>query len=256
MDIRVCDNGNLEKFDQYLDMVKKYKIGIELQTFAEPHLKNERKLLNMQKMATAKIKHKSMHAPFWDLNLGTALPELRSLTMKYLQHAYKVAKELGCDAIVFHNGYVPFTSKRKNWIKRAAIFWQDFFADKDDSITIMIENMLCLDSSIILEEIDAVHDKRLKVCLDIGHAHGNSDMPVYDWIKTLNKRIGYMHMHNNHGKISTVSNDEHKGFFDGTIDMKKIMRLVQKHCPKAIMAIETGFNDAEEAIMFLKKYAK
>lgn len=256
MDIRVCDNGNLEKFDQYLDMVKKYKIGIELQTFAEPHLKNEKKLLNMQKVATAKIKHKSMHAPFWDLNLGTALPELRNLTMKYLQHAYKVAKELGCDAIVFHNGYVPFTSKRKNWIKRAAIFWQDFFADKDDSITIMIENMLCLDSSIILEEIDAVHDKRLKVCLDIGHAHGNSDMPVYDWIKTLNKRIGYMHMHNNHGKISTVSNDEHKGFFDGTIDMKKIMRLVQKHCPKAIMAIETGFNDAEEAILFLKKYAK
>ena len=256
MDIRVCDNGNLEKFDQYLDMVKKYKIGIELQTFAEPHLKNERKLLNAQKAATAKIKHKSMHAPFWDLNLGTALPELRTLTMKYLQHAYKVAKELGCDAIVFHNGYVPFTSKRKNWIKRAAIFWQDFFADKDDSITIMIENMLCLDSSIILEEIDAVHDKRLKVCLDIGHAHGNSDMPVYDWIKTLNKRIGYMHMHNNHGKISTVSNDEHKGFFDGTIDMKKIMRLVQKHCPKAIMAIETGFNDAEEAILFLKKYAK
>lgn len=256
MDIRVCDNGNLEKFDQYLDMVKKYKIGIELQTFAEPHLKNEKKLLNMQKVATAKIKHKSMHAPFWDLNLGTALPELRNLTMKYLQHAYKVAKELSCDAIVFHNGYVPFTSKRKNWIKRAAIFWQEFFADKDDSITIMIENMLCLDSSIILEEIDAVHDKRLKVCLDIGHAHGNSDMPVYDWIKTLNKRIGYMHMHNNHGKISTVSNDEHKGFFDGTIDMKKIMHLVQKHCPKAIMAIETGFNDAEEAILFLKKYAK
>ena len=80
-------------------------------------------------------------------------------------------------------------------------------------------------------------------------------MPVYDWIKTLNKRIGYMHMHNNHGKISTVSNDEHNGFYDGTIDMKKVMRLVKKHCPKAIMAIETGFNDAEEAIIFLKKYA-
>lgn len=255
VDIRVCDNGNLEKFDQYLAMVKKYKIGIELQTFAEPHLKNERKLLNVQKAATQKIRHKSLHAPFWDLNLGTALPELRKLTMKYIEHAYKVAKELGCDAIVFHNGYVPFTSKRKNWVKRAATFWQEFFADKDDSITIMIENMLCLDSSIILEEIDAVHDKRLKVCLDIGHAHGNSDMSVYDWIKTLDKRIGYMHLHNNHGKLNSVHNDEHNGFFDGTIDMKKIMRLVKKHCPKAILAIETGFNNAEEAVEFLKKYA-
>lgn len=256
MDIRVCDNGNLAKFDAYIDMVKKYKIGIELQTFAEPHLKNEKKLIKTQKEATQKIKHKSMHAPFWDLNLGTALPELRTLTMKYLNHAYQVAKELGCDAIVFHDGYVPFTSKIPNWIKRSKTFWEEFFADKDDSITIMIENMLELDSSVMMQEIDAFHDKRLKVCLDIGHAHGNSEMSVYDWIKTLNKRIGYMHLHNNHGKISTISNDEHKGFFNGTIDMKKVMKLVKQYCPKAILAIETGFNDAEEAVEFLKKYAK
>lgn len=254
MDIRVCDS--LAKFDEYLDMVKKYKIGIELQTFAEPYLKNEKKLIKTQKKATENIKHKSMHAPFWDLNLGTALPELRTLTMKYLNHAYKVAKKLNCDVIVFHDGYVPFASPISNWVKRSKIFWQEFFADKDDSITIMIENMLELDSSVMMQEIDAFNDKRLKICLDIGHAHGNSDMSVYDWIKTLNKRIGYMHLHNNHGKLNRVHNDEHKGFFDGTIDMKKIMRLVKQYCPKAILAVETGFNDAEEAIIFLKKYAK
>ena len=73
-DIRVCDNV-LDYFDKTLELVKKYKVGIELQTFAEPHLKNEKKLIAIQKAATAKIKHKSMHAPFWDLNLGTALPE-------------------------------------------------------------------------------------------------------------------------------------------------------------------------------------
>ena len=256
MDIRVCDRGNLDKFDEYIDMVKKYKIGIELQTFSEPHLKNSKKLLGTQKTATQNIKHKSMHAPFWDLNLGSALPELRNLTIKYLDRAYNIAQELGCDSIVFHNGFVPFTGNRKNWVKRAADCWKTFFADKDDSITIMIENMLCLDSSVILEEMDAVHDKRLKVCLDIGHAHGHSDMPVYDWIKTLNKHIGYIHMHNNHGKINTVNNDEHNGFFDGTIDMKKVLQLVKKHCPTAILAIETRFEDAEQAVVFLQKYAK
>lgn len=256
VDIRVCDSGGLEKFYKYFDIVKKYKVGIELQTFAEPHLKKEKKLIAIQKAATEKIKHKSMHAPFWDLNLGTALPELRNLTMKYLQHAYKIAKELDCDVIVFHNGYVPFASPKENWVNRAKDFWQEFFADKGNSITIMIENMLCLDSSVILEEIDAVNDKRLKVCLDIGHAHGNGDMSVYDWIKTLNKRIGYLHLHNNHGKINIVHNDEHNGFFDGTIDMKKVMRMIKKYCPKAILATETSVNDTEEAILFLKKYAK
>ena len=151
-----------------------------------------------------------------------------------------------------YSGYSPTNYRLLKKIEKA----KEFFADKDDSITIMIENMLCLDSSVILEEIDAVNDKRLKVCLDIGHAHGNGDMSVYDWIKTLNKRIGYMHMHNNHGKTNIVHNDEHNGFFDGTIDMKKIMRLVHKYCPKAILSIETGYKDAEEAILFLKKYAK
>ena len=250
MDIRLCDDG---LFDAALEIVRKEKIGLEFQTFAEPHLKNEKKIIAEQKEKTQKIKRKSLHAPFWDLNLGTALPELRKLTMKYLNHAYDVARELGCDSIVFHNGYVPFTSHKKGWVKRATTFWQEFFADKDNSITIMIENMLCLDSDVILQEIDSVNDKRLKVCLDIGHAHGNSDMSVYDWIKTLGPRIGYMHMHNNHGKINTVNNDEHNGFFDGTIDMKKVMRLVQKHCPKAILAIETRAADAPEAIAFLKK---
>ena len=49
---------------------------------------------------------------------------------------------------------------------------------------------------------------------------------------------------------------QYSGIYGIPINMKKIMRLVQKYCPKAIMTIETGFNDAEEAILSLKKYAK
>ena len=37
VDIRICDGGELDKFDKYLELVKKYKVGIELQAFAEPH---------------------------------------------------------------------------------------------------------------------------------------------------------------------------------------------------------------------------
>ena len=253
MDIRLCDHG---KFEPAFEIVKRQKVGIELQLFADPLLKNVKKQIAYQKEQTKNIKHKSLHAPFWDLNLGSAMPSIRKETMEWFNYAYKIAKELGCDSIVVHDGYVPFTSHIPNWVKRAKTFWEEFFADKDDSITIMIENMLELDSSVMIQEIDAVNDKRLKVCLDVGHAHGNSDMPVYDWVKTLNKRIGYMHLHNNHGKLSRTHNDEHNGFDDGTIDFKKLMKLVKQYCPKAILAVESKTIAAEDAIEFLKKNTK
>ena len=251
MDIRLCDSG---KFDNAIDIIK--NVGIEFQTFADPLLKNVKKEIIRENHLSQNIKHRSLHAPFWDLNLGSAMPSLRKETMKWFNYAYKIAKELNCDSIVVHDGYVPFTSPIPNWVKRAKTFWEEFFTDKDDSITMMIENMLELDSDVMLQEVDAVNDKRLKICLDVGHAHGNSDMSVYDWVKTLNKRIGYMHLHNNHGKLTNRHNDEHNGFDNGTIDFKKLLKLTKQYCPKAILSVECHLADAEKTIEFLKKNTK
>lgn len=255
MDIRLCDNC---QFDKYLEIVKRQKVGIEFQTFADPFYKNVKKEVARENELSKGIKHRSLHAPFPDLNLGTKMPGLRKETMKYFNHGYKIAKELGCDSVIVHNGYIPRTYSVESWVRKACEFWKEFFADKDDSITMMVENQFEDNSRVMLEEIDAVHDQRLKICLDVGHAHCNADMPVYDWIKTLGNRIGYMHLHNNHGKYNKkVENwDEHNGFDNGTIDFKKIMKLVKQHCPKAILAVETRFEGAESAIEFLKKTTK
>ena len=81
--------------------------------------------------------------------------------------AYKVAKELGCTEIVVHNGFVPNTSFYEGWVRNATAFWQEFFSDKDDSITMMIENQCEEDSEVLKMEIDSVNDPRLKICLVI-----------------------------------------------------------------------------------------
>ena len=139
-------------------------------------------------------------------------------------------------------------------MRRASEFWTEFFADKDKSITVMIENQFEQTSELMKMVVDTVNDKRLKICLDVGHANCNSNMSVYDWIKTLGARIGYMHLHNNHGKNEKLANtDEHLGLTDGTIDMKRVLRLVKTHCPKAILAIEANIKFAPESIVFLKK---
>jgi sugar phosphate isomerase/epimerase len=176
--------------------------------------------------------------------------------MKAFNYAYDVAKKLGCTEIVVHNGFVPNTSFYEGWVKNAVSFWEEFFSDKDDSITMMIENQCEEDSTVLQMEIDAVNDSRLKVCLDIGHAHANSNMSVDEWITSLGARIGYLHLHNNHGKVSgrpSFKNDEHLGITNGTMDIEKVFELLEENCPDAIWNIECKLTEIEESIEVLKK---
>ena len=104
-------------------------------------------------------------------------------------------------------------------------------------------------------EIDSVNDARLKVCLDIGHAHANSNMSVEDWITSLGERIGYLHLHNNHGKVQgrpSYMNDEHLGLADGTMDIVNILNLLEKNCPEAIWNIECKLDYLNDSVQLLK----
>ena len=49
MDIRLCDHG---KFEPAFEIVKRQKIGMELQLFADPLLKNVKKHIAYQKERT------------------------------------------------------------------------------------------------------------------------------------------------------------------------------------------------------------
>lgn len=180
---------------------------------------------------------------------------IREATMRAFNYAYDVAKRLGCTEIVVHNGFVPNTSYYNGWVSNAVQFWKEFFSDKDDSITMMIENQCEEDSEVLKMEVDAVNDSRLKVCLDIGHAHANSKMSVEDWIITLGDRIGYLHLHNNHGvQLGRPSyvNDEHLGLDEGTIDIERVLSLLEIHCPNAIWNIECKLDYIEKSVDVLK----
>ena len=255
-EIRLCDDAEVSSV---LSLCENNNLGIEVQGFYNPNLigtrESEELLLQYKKVLQDFKYGRSLHAPFWDLNLGTKNPMVKEATMKAFNYAYKVAKELGCTEIVVHNGFVPNTSFYEGWVRKAVAFWNEFFADKDDSITMMVENQCEEDATVLKMEIDAVNDSRLKVCLDIGHAHANSNMSVEDWIITLGNRIGYLHLHNNHGKQSdrpSYMNDEHLGLNDGTIDVKKVFELLEKHCPNAIWNVECNLKYIEEAVDILK----
>lgn len=256
-EIRLCDDAEIDKV---FKLCLNYNLGLEIQGFYNPILidtKESDELLMQYKNALKDFKGgKSLHAPFWDLNLGSKNSAIRDATMSAFNYAYRVAKELGCTEIVVHNGFVPNTSFYQGWVKNATAFWQEFFKDKDNSITVMIENQCEEDSEVLKMEIDSVDDPRLKVCLDIGHAHANSNMSVENWISSLGERIGYLHLHNNHGKVKgrpSYMNDEHLGLADGNIDIETVFKLLEKHCPQAIWNIECRLDYIKESVEMLDK---
>lgn len=256
-EIRLCDDTEVSRI---LDLCVKNNLGIEIQGFYNPKMidsEDTNLLIEEYNNALSNFKGgKSLHAPFWDLNLGTKNQMIREVTMKTFNYAYDVAKRLGCSEIVVHNGFVPNTSFYEGWVRNATSFWQEFFSDKDDSIVMMIENQCEEDSEVIKMEIDSVNDPRLKVCLDIGHANANSNMSVEDWIKTLGDRIGYLHLHNNHEKVlgrPSYLNDEHLGIDIGTIDIEKVLSLLEEYCPNAIWNLECKLDYISDSVDVLKK---
>lgn len=247
-EIRLCDDSC---FEETINNCIRENVGIEIQQFhdliAKPGETEEafekRLELDIKRVAEVLDKlscGKSLHGPFWEMNVGSKVPEIVDTAKKYYERAYDIAKRLGCTEMVFHNGYFPGTSYEPKWIERAIKFWKEFLNDKDD-IVICLENQFELDSQMLKEIIDGVGDKRLRVCLDIGHAHANSNMPVKDWIETLGDRIAYYHLHNNHGKqdIYGHNNDEHLCINDGTIDVPNVLEYAERYSPNAIWNLES-----------------
>lgn len=252
-EIRLCDDGEIEFTSR---LCKENNLGIEIQGFYDPYIENKEKIMRNYKNNLLNVKKgRSYHAPFWDLNLGTKIKELQDVMLKIYNEAYSIAKKFNCTELVIHSNYKPGTDWYNGWIKRSKEFLINFLKDKDNDIVICIENQFETDSELLLKLIDEINDKRIKICLDIGHVNANSNMPIDEWITTLNTRIAYYHLHNNHGKQTILGynkDDEHLGINNGTMDISKVLKLADKYSPNAIWNIECKIKYLEESINCLK----
>ena len=65
----------------------------------------------------------------------------------------------------------------------------------------------------------------------------------------MGKRIGYVHLHDNHGE-----NDEHLGLGQGNIPMKEICHALEQYAPDAIWAIEAEGKDVLQFLEWLHEH--
>jgi len=233
MALYLCDNGHPEEI---APICQRYGCGIEVQAFYNPALLGERpEAVEEHQALLAAIPQRALHGPFGDLCPGSFDALVRELARHRFDGAVAAARALAAGDLILHHGYVPGTSHPPNWVRRSTVFWSTFLQAHPGPLRLHLENLLERDPAMLIDIVDAVRDPRLDACLDVGHVHCHSPLPVTEWIRRLGSRIGYVHLHGNNGDA-----DQHLGLGQGSLDMAEALGALLEYAPQAVWAIEAS----------------
>ena len=191
----------------------------------------------------------SLHGFFMDVNPACSDPAIRELSRERCRKSCETAVAVGARNIVFHSSCFPFLRGiyLNVWVARCAEFYEELASEYD--VNIFIENSPDIDASAIKALMNRVTDKRIGVCLDIGHAN-YSNISISEWFEELGEWIGYLHISDNMGVY-----DDHVPLGEGNIDWDEADRLWRALDRDTFITIEVnGFVTAGRAVRFLEKH--
>jgi sugar phosphate isomerase/epimerase len=213
-----------------------YKLGLELAEFCTAS-NMDAEFAEWDAVARGKMKSAGrfiLHAAFNELCPAAIDPLVLEIAKKRYKQAYELARSYGISRLVVHSGYVPFVYFKEYFVDRSVAFWREFLADKPDDLTLVLENVLEDEPLMLLDVAKGVDDRRLRLCLDLGHANiTKKDITIEDWVKAALPFLGHAHLHNNRGWP-----DSHQPLYDGEMDMEKILDLISSGAPDATLTLE------------------
>lgn len=182
-----------------------------------------------------------LHGPFLDLNPMAYDSGIRRVTMYRYEQAYEAAQILGAEKIVFHSCFLPNVYLTIGWADRVAEFYMEFLKDKDDSIEILMENVLDPDPVPLKDAAEKISHKAFGLCLDLGHANCYSRLSLSQWIETLEPWIHHVHLHDNGGE-----RDSHSALGTGNIPLDQMLSRLEQRGDKKTYTIECSTREEVE----------
>lgn len=196
----------------------------------------------------AGVPRRVLHAPFNELFPCAIDPRARALAAERYRQAIALARDYGAEKVVIHGGYHPKIYYPVWYVNESIRFWKEFLRE-DPGVTLVLENVLEEEPSMLLDIANGVDDPRLGLCLDVGHVNAYSTVPVMDWLTTWAPRLSHFHIHNNDG-----SWDTHSPLPQGTIPMKALLEKIGECCPEATLTLE--LMDGADSVRWLMEEAK
>jgi len=249
MKYSVCLSGYDNDF-KILPKLEELNVGIELQSYGlkgvSSPLSWEEKIKQHKRMIENFKGRISIHGPFVGIRQTHRDCLLKEAVKKRMQMTFEMAKELKPEIMVFHSGIDGDIKKWKLidfWLEETTNFWKEEIKKYEkEEIRIVIENLVEESPDILMKLCDAVNSPFFALCLDTGHLNVFSELSPSKWVKKMDKRLQYVHLHDNNGE-----NDDHLTVGKGNIDFDSFFDSI-KNRDDIIIALELDHSTPEEKI--------
>jgi sugar phosphate isomerase/epimerase len=165
-----------------------------------------------------------------------------------VKNRVKMCRKLGGSDIVMH---IPPHSHEHDseWSQLKKSLHELEGYCKDKSIKIAVENNDPVDDFTGIKELLSEFDSNfIGLCYDSGH--GNIDGHGLDYLDSVKDRLISIHLNDNDG-----NSDQHKPLFTGTVDWKKLARIISQSPYNKPLTFETNirFSGTKNEDEFLKQ---
>jgi sugar phosphate isomerase/epimerase len=232
----IAGMNKFEEVAMWINECKDPVLGVELIAFTHDQLYWESLVALLPKL-TCPV---SFHGPYIGVE-ATSQPgskEQAWLLASY-ERVFELAARHKVTHVVFHYSQLSFQEEQLKQAKDNAWGNIDKIMHLANSyhVNCVIEN-LCQSSEgrhlFTNEEYFKVFREKPTALslIDIGHANVNG-LNIDAFITEFGSRVRAFHFHNNDGK-----RDLHNDIYSGTVDYTKIIRMVKKYCPEAVVVLE------------------
>lgn len=168
----------------------------------------------------------SIHAPFFNLNLGARDRKIRKISHDRILWAIEAGSRLSANQVVIHPGYGPWVLDHRidPWLNRAEKKLTRLMDRADQlGMTLLFENIYDEIPDDLLSLLNRFPNRNIGICFDLGHFNVFSKVPMKEWLQVLGDRIIECHLHDNDGTA-----DQHIAIGDGKIDYSPLANWLAK----------------------------
>jgi len=227
---------------------KKWGLGIELAEFCTAW-NMDREFSVVDPRVREKLEYSDrfvLHAPFNELFPCAIDPQARELAARRYRQAMELARGYGIRKLVIHGGFQPFMYYPIWYVEQSVVFWKEFVETVSADMVLCLENVLETEPYMLKDIVAGVDDPRLRLCLDVGHVNAYSQIPVQTWLEDWAPYLSHYHIHNN-----DTSADTHQPLFEGTMDLKQLLKEIQRLTPDATVTLE--LYESESSLVWMKE---
>ena len=178
----------------------------------------------------------TLHAPFHDMLPGARDKNILKAVRDKLRRCFDLTETFKPRSVVCHLGYLDCVHSydMEQWCETSLETWQEMLAMVKQSATpIMFENTYETGPRIHKQILAALDSPLAGFCLDVGHLMAFAQKPWHDWLRTLGKWLGQLHLHDNHG-----FRDEHLPVGMGNFDFRGLFSYLESKDIKPIITLE------------------